>query len=139
MREAGEIVNVRDGYAEIRMNANNSCPSCGARGMCRINGTQHRLIRLPLNEMKYRAGDRVEIETPARSLLTASFLVFILPLILSSLAYFIVYLLKHDQSWALVGFFACFVLSEALLVFLDRWFGHSHFFQPHIIDKTPTK
>jgi positive regulator of sigma E activity len=139
MREAGQIVNVRDGYAEIRMNANNSCPSCSASGMCRINGTEHRLIRLPLHEMDFRAGDRIEIETPARSLLTASFLVFILPLILSGLAYFIVYLLKHNQGWALIGFFACFVLSEIFLVFLDRWFGHSRFFQPHIVYKKPVQ
>lgn len=137
MKEVGEIVNIQDGYAEIRMNPNNSCPSCGAKGICKINGTQHRHIRLPLNKMKLRVGERVEIETPARSLLTASFIVFILPLILSGLAYFIVYLLKHEQGWALVSFFACFVFSELLLVLLDRWFGHRRFFQPKITGKGP--
>ena len=139
MREAGEIIKIQDGYAEIKMNPNNSCPSCSAKGICRIDGTQHRQIRLPLNGMNLRVGDRIEIETPARSLLTASFLVFILPLILSCLAYFIVYLLKHDQSWALIGFFACFAFSEVLIVLFDRWFGHSRFFQPKITGKGPVQ
>ena len=139
MREAGEIVELHDGYAEIKMNAKDQCPSCGAKGLCRVSGTQSRQIRLPLNGLNLRTGDLVEIDTPARSLLTASFLVFILPLLLSSTAYFIVYILKHNQGWALIGFFGTFVFSEAFLILIDRWFGHSRFFQPKIMGKIVSK
>lgn len=135
MKETGQIISIHEGFAEIKMNAKGSCPSCSASGMCHVSGTANRQIRLPLNGLSVSNGDFVEIETPARSLLSAAFLIFIFPLLFSALAYYMTIRWTQSQEWALLGFFGCFIISEILVMLLDRWFGRRAFFEPKIIKR----
>ncbi|MFC1569722.1 SoxR reducing system RseC family protein [bacterium] len=135
MQEAGQIVEIHEGFAEVKMNAKGSCPSCSVNGMCHVSGTANRQIRLPLNGLRVDVGDYVMIETPARSLLSAAFLIFILPLLLSGLAYFLTLRWTQSQSWALIGFFGFFIIAELFIMILDRLFGRSTFFEPKIIGR----
>ena len=96
-------------------------------------GTGTRELTLGLHGRGFKEGELVEIETPARSLMTAAFLVFILPLVLSMAAYFIVFRLTGDTGYGLLGFFGCFVLAEVLISRIDRWFGRGSFFEPRIV------
>ncbi|MBN2104087.1 SoxR reducing system RseC family protein [bacterium] len=135
MRESGQIIEIREGFALVCLNTTASCASCAASGMCHISGTAKRQIRLPLNGLSVEVGDFVDIETPARSLLSAAFLIFIFPLLLSGTAYFVVFHHMQSQGWALVAFFVCFIIAELCIMVFDRLFGRSTFFEPKIIGK----
>ncbi len=136
MRETGQIIDIHQGFAEIQMNAKGACPSCSAAGMCRVTGTADRKITLPVNGLKLKPGDYVDIDTPARSLLSAAFLIFILPLIISGLAYAIVSKNTDNQGMGLTAFFVFFAVSEFLVLIIDKWVGRSQYFEPKIIQKT---
>ncbi|MBN1781972.1 SoxR reducing system RseC family protein [bacterium] len=136
MREAGQVIAIHQGFAEIKMSMKGGCASCHANGMCHISGTGVRTLTLPLRGFNVEVGDYVEIETPARSLLSASFIIFILPLLVSGLAYFIISANTANQEFALLGFFGCFLLALLLIMFLDRFFGRRAFFEPKITGKS---
>jgi positive regulator of sigma E activity len=133
LKELGKIIRVEDDRAVIHMDARGGCKSCGMNAYCHATGTGRRELRLGLGGKEYAAGDIVEIETPARSLLTAAFLVFILPLILSITMYFIVFSITGSTGYGLLGFFGCFVLAEFLITWIDKAFGRRRFFEPRIV------
>lgn len=139
MKETGQIVEIHEGFAEIKLNAKGACPSCSANQICHVSGTANRQIRLPLNGLGVEVGDSVEIDTPARSLISAAFLIFIFPLLLSGLAYFLVFHWIQSQNWALLGFFGCFIIAELLIMLVDRVFGRRPFFEPKILGKISDK
>ena len=133
MRETGTLLRIEKDQAVIRMEAKGGCQSCAINTYCRQSGTGIRELRLPLPDTRLTPGDLVEIDTPARSLVTAAFLVFILPLVLSITTYVLVTAWTKNQGLGMAGFFGCFVLSEILVALIDKWFGRGKFFQPKIV------
>lgn len=133
MKELGKIVRIEEGRGVVQLEARGGCKSCGMSAYCHATGTGTRELRLTLGEKDYSSGDIVEIETQARGLVTAAFLVFILPLFLSVAAYFIVYSLTGSTGYGMIGFFTCFGLSELLIAWIDRMFGRKRFFEPRIV------
>ncbi|MFH1941837.1 MAG: SoxR reducing system RseC family protein [bacterium] len=133
MKELGVVVRIEKDKGVIQLQSKGGCKSCGMNAYCHSTGTGTRELKLFLEGNKIVTGDVVEIETPARSLLTAAFLVFIFPLILSITAYFIVYSMTDRTELGLAGFFVCFILSEILVAWLDRSFGRGRFFEPRIV------
>lgn len=133
MRELGKLVRIEEGKAVIEMESKGGCKSCGMNNYCRATGTGNRELKLGMEGQGYYPGDIVEIETPARSVVTAAFLVFILPVILSIVAYFIVNKLTGHNGYSLLGFFGCFILSEFLIAGIDRTIGRRRFFEPRIV------
>jgi positive regulator of sigma E activity len=104
---------------------------------CHSSGPGIRELKLKLPGSHYHTGDRIEIEIPARSVLTASFLVFILPLLLSIGTYFIVMSFTDKTGYGLLGFFGCFILAEFLVAGIDRIFGRGRYFEPRINRRLP--
>lgn len=133
MRELGTIVRIEEGKGIIHLDSRGGCKSCAMNMHCHVTGTGKRELRLGLGGRDYSAGDVVEIETPARSVVTAAFLVFILPLMLSIATYFLVYSMTASTGQGLAGFFGCFVLSEVLVAWIDKVFGRGRFFEPRIV------
>ncbi len=133
MRELGVIVRIEEGKGVIHLDSRGGCKSCAMNRHCHATGTGKRELQLGLGGRDYAAGDVVEIETPARSVLTAAFLVFILPLVLSGATYFLVYSMTASTGQGLLGFFGCFVLSEVLVAWIDKVFGRRQFFEPRIV------
>jgi len=133
MKEFGEIVRIEGRKGIVQLESKGGCKSCGMNAYCRSTGESTRELKLELEGREYEPGDVVEIETAARSLLTAAFLVFILPLLLSTAAYFIVYALTKSTGLGLISFFGCFIVSEFLISWIDKSFGRGRFFQPRIV------
>ena len=133
MREVGQIVEIQEQKARIRMESRGGCSHCGMKGLCRSAGDGIRELTLDTAGMTIRDGDTVEIETPARSVLMASFLVFILPLLLSIAAYFIAVGITTKADAGLLAFFLCFIVSEGLVAAIDRLFGRGKTFEPRIV------
>ena len=135
MKELGKIIRIEGKRGIVHMDAKGGCKSCGMNLYCKSTGPGNRELSLELGDQPYSSGDLVEIETPARSFLMAAFLVFILPLLLSMTAYFVVYKLTQQTDYGLIGFFTCFVLSMLLIAGIDKLFGRKRFFEPKIIRK----
>lgn len=133
MKEIGKLIRIEASKGVIQMDARGGCKSCGMNTYCKSTGTGNRELKLELEGKVYSPGDIVEIETPARTLLMASFLVFILPLLLSTATYFVVYTLTQRTGLGLIGFFICFVLSVFLIAGIDKIFGRKRFFEPRIV------
>ena len=133
MREVGRVIRIEGNRGIIQMDAKGGCRSCGMNMYCQSTGSGNRELSLELGEGVYSPGDIVEVETPARSYLMASFLVFILPLILSMAAYFVVFTLTKQTGYGVMGFFSCFILSEFLIAGIDKLFGRKRFFEPMIV------
>jgi len=135
MREVGRIVSINDNDAVVRIQASDGCKSCQMGSCCHVAGPGNREVNLPLGDLQCAVGEWVEIDTSARSVLTAAVLVFILPLVLSTAAYLIVQSVFQKPNIAVASFFGCFVLSEALVALIDHLFGRRRFFRPRIHSK----
>ena len=133
MRELGKIIRINGTKGIVQMDAKGGCKSCGMNLYCKSTGPGNRELILELGNQTYSPGDLIEIETPARSFLMAAFLVFILPLLLSMTAYFVVYHMTQQTDYGLIGFFGCFVLSMFLIAGIDKIFGRKRFFEPRIV------
>lgn len=133
MREVGCVASVQGEVAVIRLGVRGGCGHCGMKDLCRSTSDGTRELTLKINGMNVCEGDSVEIETPARSVLLAAFLVFILPLILSITAYFIVERMTEQSDVGLIVFFIAFIAAEGLIAFVDRLFGRGKCFEPRIV------
>jgi positive regulator of sigma E activity len=135
MKETGTVIRMKGGQAVVTFGTHEGCGTCGLHGVCTATGGGRRELILEPGPFHLKTGDRVEIETPARSLLTAAFLVFILPLIVSASAYMIAWKFTGRNGPALAGFFGGFVLTEGLVALIDRMAGRRRFFKPRICRK----
>ena len=138
MIETGTLIRKEKGKAVIQMDVRGGCQSCGMNNYCRKTGTDKRELNLPLGDVKASPGDMVEIETPARSMITAAFLVFILPLLVSITAYTIVFSQTASQGISLGVFFGSFILSEFLVAVIDKVLGRGKYFEPRIVRRVNT-
>jgi positive regulator of sigma E activity len=137
MIEKGEIVKVEEGRIIVELDHKGGCAKCSISHCCTSTNTPKRQLKLKHTGNSLKSGDWVEIETPAKSLLSAALLVFILPLIISTAVYIAVMNLSNRSGMALLSFFASFVLSIGLIGVIDRTIGKGRFFEPVIIKKIP--
>lgn len=92
------------------------CMGCRLHAVCKP-GSSGGIVRLPCDEI-YRPGDRVVVEIPEGRTIGISFLLFILPLLVLTAAYFVCHALKLADPVAVLialGFGAASFLSVVLL------------------------
>jgi positive regulator of sigma E activity len=133
MIEQGRIVEIRDGKATIELLPQGGCRSCAMNNLCRTTGKGKRVLVLDVQDRKLKTGQSVDIETPARNVLAASFLVFIMPLIVATAGYAVVQSLFLRTDLAIAGFFGFFVLAELAVAVIDRWVARRSAFQPCLV------
>ncbi len=136
MRETGQIVEIQKDGVIISFDSSGGCAKCELNHCCQSTGSGKRQIKIHTESHGYKPGDLVEIETRARSMLTAAFLVFILPVVLAFISYNLISKITQSQSYSLIGFFVIFMIAEILVVIIDRIWGKKKFFEPAIIKKT---
>ena len=137
MIEKGKVIQVDKDRIVVELDQKSGCAHCHINHCCASTGSPKRQLSLKYNDNQFKPGNWVEIETPAKSLLSAAFLVFIFPLIISTAVYIIVLNISNRSGLALFSFFGCFILSEGLVAIIDRLFGHKRYFEPKIIQKLP--
>ncbi len=135
MKETGIVTETTPDEILVSMNQNTGCASCLLAHCCQTTGTGKRQIKITSPGHPFQKGDNVEIETQGKSMLTAAFFVFILPIIIASLVYTVFIKQFNNQDLAIFGFFAGFALAEGIIFLFDKIFGKSTFFQPQIIKK----
>lgn len=136
MIEKGQIIQIDNDRIHVEVDQKSGCAHCHINHCCTTTGSPKRRLSLKYSDKQLKPGDWIEIETPARSLLSAALLVFILPLILSTAVYIIVMNVSGRSGIALFSFFACFIFSEGIVALIDRLFGHKSYFEPKVIKKT---
>jgi positive regulator of sigma E activity len=136
MIEKGHVVRIEGDRIIVELDHKGGCAHCSINHCCTSTITPKRQLNLKHPGSPLKPGDWVEIETPARSLLSAALLVFILPLIISTAVYIAVMNLSNHSGLALLSFFASFVFSIGFVAVIDRTIGKSRFFEPVIIRKT---
>jgi positive regulator of sigma E activity len=135
MREPGEIIRVEHDKGVVRLNPHGGCDKCGLNGVCHTAGSSKRELVLSIGQESYKPGERVEIETAPGGVITAAFLVFILPLVLSISASAIISHKTGSEGYSVLAFLVTFVLAEFLIMGIDRAFGRKPFFQPRIVKR----
>ena len=135
MKEQGKVIEFDKTYTTVEIDSKGGCTHCGINNYCHTTGTAKRKLRLKTEEREFHPGELVEIETSPQSLLSAAFLVFILPLIFSSAGYAIAVTLTDKLEYGLISFFSLFILSELLIGWIDKSLGHGQYFEPRIVRK----
>ena len=135
MKELAILKSIEGREAIVELESRGGCSRCGMNTFCHSTGQGHRELRVGLGGKTYKPGDVVEIETPARGILGASFLVFILPLILSFAVYGIVFSITKNTESGIVGFVGCFILTMGSVAWLNKFLGKRKVFRPLIVRK----
>lgn len=78
MKEMGQIVHVEDSIATVKIRRGVSCGSCTACGMSK---DQSEISFSIANDLDAQLGDWVELDLESKSLVKASFIVYLIPLI----------------------------------------------------------
>lgn len=78
MREVGEVIDIKDRIATIKIKRTSSCGSCTACGMAK---NQDEILLKVSNQLDANPGDLVELDLESMSVLKASAIVYIIPLL----------------------------------------------------------
>ncbi len=95
MKAIGKVIELSDDFALVssqRQSACASCHNCASKGACHaelVFGEQKQEVMIEaINSIGARVGDTVELEGSTRKTLSIAMLIFLLPFVLTSLAYF---------------------------------------------------
>lgn len=79
VEEEGIIVNVIDGRAIVKAQRSGMCGSCSASKSCHMEGEKDMMIEAR-NPVEAKVGQRVKIALASRSILYASIVIYLIPL-----------------------------------------------------------
>lgn len=118
MTEIGVVKNVIDNTAEVAVVRKSSCgENCGScSGGCKLTEN----IVTAKNTVGAKNGDVVEIEASSRAVLGRAFLIYILPLLLFFIVYFIAERLAQSEKTAVISAFIAFAAVFCVLHFFDK-------------------
>ncbi len=125
MEEVGVVVEVKGTAAVVRITETGGCGSCASAGVCKA-GSDGRLLEAE-NAAGAKAGDKVAVEISGSSFIKASFVVYMVPVImLFAGAYFggeygpSIYGGITVDAWQALGGVTFLALSVAALRLYDR-------------------
>ena len=118
MRECGVVESVREKTAVVSVKRStacgDSCATCSSK--CNLKGNKITVS----NTIGAEAGDLVMIEMKTSTVLKSAFLVYIFPLVLLFLAYFIAeYKFQSEEKGIICGMIA-FCISFIILLIVDK-------------------
>ncbi len=78
---AGVIKTVKDGIATVEILSKTSCASCELTGACSSSESSIKEIQVPVKDLDYKSGDKVNIVFTRSEGFTALFIGYVLPFI----------------------------------------------------------
>lgn len=78
MKQCGQVIQVMDGTAKVKMQRHASCSGCNA---CKMGSSEKPIELEALNQLDAQKGDWVEVEMENEYVLTAAFLMYVVPLL----------------------------------------------------------
>ncbi len=118
MREQGIIISTKGEQATIEINRGAKCGGCRA---CHTFGESKMRLEAR-NALNARVGDAVEVEVQPGNVIKNSLLIFILPLLMMGVGYFVGlnFAAGTDESAGILGAFAALFLSLLFLRILEK-------------------
>lgn len=86
--EEGIVVSVDGGYANIAVTHSESCDECSAKIICKPKAADENIVRV-IDSFGVKPGDKIHFEVKGSELLSASFSLYGIPLILLVLGIFL--------------------------------------------------
>jgi sigma-E factor negative regulatory protein RseC len=86
--EEAIVLSLQNGIAEVSVTPNESCEECSAKIICKPNNDDRNILSVN-NSIGASVGDNVRIEIKGKSVLTASFNLYGIPLIILFLGIFL--------------------------------------------------
>ncbi|MBE6540993.1 MAG: hypothetical protein E7672_00880 [Ruminococcaceae bacterium] len=128
MRQRAVVLETDGKIAKIEVRRSTMCEGCHknggcGEGHCEISGLvsgNGKLETLAENRVNAKVGDTVEVETESKVVLGYAALVFIMPIIVSIVFYYISEALFKADSAGMIGALIGFVLSFVFCVIFDR-------------------
>lgn len=129
MRHTGVVAAVEDGMASVRFTRSRMCKHCG---VCLTTGDGQMEVRVE-NILGAQAGDTVEVSLAASSMLTASALCYIFPLV-GLLVGVLLGARISEMAALLLGLGCCGVCFLVLYLLDRRVFRRSRRFVPKLVN-----
>ncbi|GAB6087964.1 SoxR reducing system RseC family protein [Alkaliphilus crotonatoxidans] len=86
MKQCGVVTGIDGNYAKVVMQRHSSCGNCNA---CKMGQSNEQLEIRVLNELNAKVGERVSVDMNDTDVLTAAFLVYVIPLLTLLVSIFI--------------------------------------------------
>lgn len=130
MEEIGVVYKVsRSNYATIRFDRKIACENCN---MC-LKPREENFVELKIkNTLNAKAGDRVRVHMADKAVITASFLVYIFPLVIFGASLFSTFKLKLWVS--LLISFLSLVASFIVVFIMDKIIRRKSNFVPKMVE-----
>ena len=80
--EQGIVIKTNSGAAWVKTVKSGNCAGCSARGSCHTMGGDDQMEVKAINEVGAKVGDRIILSFKTSSLLKASFLLYVFPILL---------------------------------------------------------
>lgn len=112
MERTGVIVSELDGLSKVKLLRHTACGNCGA---CQLGDDQKDIHLMAQNPVKACIGDMVEVSMPANGVLTAAFIMYVIPLIGLFLGMILGTFIFKDLEWA-AGLFGLATMALSFVI-----------------------
>lgn len=119
---AGVIKTVEDGIATVEILQKTSCASCELTGVCNSSESSVKEVQVPIKELNYKSGDKVNIIFTRSEGFTALFIGYILPFIVMVVTMSVLKVLDYSDL----------VAGLASLLILIPYYGSLYFLRNKI-------
>ncbi len=118
MKNTGKVISTNGGFATISVVRRSACESCKQKAVCGTgaHGCEH-VVSLAKNTVGAKPGDTVEIISDSSLILGISFCVFVLPIILSFVSYFVTRYFTDNNTVCYIVCATVFILSALIISF----------------------
>jgi len=139
MRESGVIVSSKNNIVTVQMAMGEKCEGCNA---CMLAGPKLMQVEAQ-NDLNAHTGDMVDVEVSSGHLLWHTLLVFIFPVIMMFVGYFLgihigVNMEKTGEGPGILGSFAALFASFGFIKIYDTIWGHRDEVPAHVVRVVPT-
>ena len=131
--DKGFVKKIDDKYAYIEMMLNSSCTSCANKGVC-MAGDKPALLKIP-NKYDLASGDKVDIELTSGTKLTSGFLLFIFPILMMIIGYYIGYMITPLDGAGMIGSLFGLTIGVIALIIINKVIIRKDIFLPKHIKK----
>ena len=126
MKQKATVVSDEGKYAKVRVDRSSMCDDCHKEGcsdgcaLYRMFGAKTEFEAYAVNKAKAAKGDLVYVETADKNVNISALIVFLIPIVLAVLVYFIFSFLK-EESVRILCAVASFVVYFAVLAIAERF------------------
>lgn len=136
MRSQGMVTEIiSDRLAKVCFHAKGACEKCPSYDNCKSGEGDQMKETIAINEINAEIGDSVIMELPAGKTLTSAVVIYILPIILLIVGYFVGDAVFDNEIGAIIGSVSFFVISFVVLRFINRYLDNIDTFKPIIVKK----